>query len=315
MSEFLQSISGILTILFMIAVGYILAKFKWFDESSTDLLVKLVVNIALPAYMISTITKDFTATKLLHTLPDLRFPIISMVILYGISIALVHIIRIKKEHQGLFESMFLNSNTVFIGLPINMALFGEKSLPYVLVYYMANTAFFWTIGVYLIQKDSQYKEPFSIIKTLKKIFSPPLLGFIVGVIIVALDVKLPDFLMSDFTYIGDLTIPLSMIFIGIAISKVKIRQIKLNRANLGILFGRFIMAPIVMTLLVIHTDLPILMKQVFIIQSAMPVMTNAPIIARKYDADYEYASVMVTETTILSLFVVPVLILLVQQIN
>ena len=48
------------------------------------------------------------------------------------------------------------------------------------------------------------------------------------------------------------------------------------------------------------------MKKCFIIQSAMPVMTNTAIISRAYDADYKYAAIMVTITTILSLFIIPI---------
>ena len=81
-----------------------------------------------------------------------------------------------------------------------------------------------------------------------------------------------------------------------------------------ILFGRFVISPLLMTLIVWQANLPHLMKEVFIIQSAMPVMTNAPIIARMYDVDTDYAAVMVTETTLLTMLVVPILTFLVSTI-
>ena len=52
------------------------------------------------------------------------------------------------------------------------------------------------------------------------------------------------------------------------------------------------------------------MKQVFIIQSAMPVMTNAPVVARLYGADSDYAAVMVTESTLATMVVIPILMVL-----
>ncbi|MBW1606012.1 AEC family transporter [Lactobacillus sp. Sy-1] len=320
MAVFENSISGIVVILLMILLGFFLAKRGWFDDKSTKLIAKIVTQVALPAYMISTITSKFTAKTLLHTLPDLRFPVISMLILFGISVAVARALRIAKYHRGLFESMFFNSNTVFVGLPVNLALFGDRSLPYVLVYYMANTTFFWTLGVYLIQRDGDADSKFNLKQTLRKVFSPPLLGFIVAVIMVLLDIPkiqivhpiLKSFLESC-DYVGGLTTPLSMLFIGIAVSKVSIQDVKFNRLNWGILLGRFIMAPLLMTLLVTFTSMPILMKQVFILQSAMPVMTNAPVVSKLYNADDKYASLMVTETTLLSLIVIPILMTLVQK--
>ena len=65
-----------------------------------------------------------------------------------------------------------------------------------------------------------------------------------------------------------------------------------------------------MASIVYWMPLPNLMKQVFIIQSAMPVMTNAPVVARLYGADSNYASVMVTETTLATMVVIPILMLL-----
>lgn len=149
MSVFLNSISGVLVILVMISVGYFLARAGWFDEHSSRLIARLVTQIALPCYMLDTITRNFTTAELSQLLPNLKFPVVSMLILFGISVAVARLLQIRRSRRGLFESMFFNSNTVFIGLPINMALFGAKSVPYVLVYYMANTTFFWTLGVFI----------------------------------------------------------------------------------------------------------------------------------------------------------------------
>lgn len=310
MAMFLHAISGVLVILGMIAVGYVLAKRNWFDEASTKLIAKIVTQLALPCYMLSTIMTDFSTKELKALLPDLKFPVLSMSVLFVVSILVAHILHIRRNRQGLFESMFFISNTVFVGLAVNVALFGQKSLPYVLVYYMANTTFFWTLGVYLIGRDGGQRGHLNWRQTLKQIFSPPLLGFALAVVLVLLHVKLPPFLMADFGYIGGLTIPLSMIFIGISVANAGITHIRFNRYNLGVLFGSFLLAPALMSLLVLPSSMPVLMKQVFILQSAMPAMTNAPVVAKLYGADSDYAAIMVAETTILSLVVIPILILL-----
>ena len=301
-------------IILMVAVGYVLAAKGWFNEDSTRLLAKLVTQIALPPYMVISITRDFSKQELHTLLPDLRYPVISMFLLMLLAWGLVYVLHIDPSRRGLFTSMFFNSNTVFVGLPINMAIFGSKSLPYVLVYYMANTTIFWTIGVYFIQRDGSVGEHLSIGMILKKIFSAPLIGFMIGVVLVMLNIHLPKFLNQTFTYLGGLTIPLSMLFIGISVYTAGLRNMRLNRSSLGVLSGRFIFAPVLMTLLVAHSSMPILMKQVFILQSCMPVMTNAPVVAKLYHADADFASIMVTETTLMSLIVVPIMMVLIQKV-
>ena len=260
--------------------------------------------------MLYTITQRFTAADLLKMLPALRFPALSMVILLGVATAVAKIFAVGQDRRGLFISMFFNSNTIFVGLPINQALFGDASIPYVLIYYMCNTTFFWTLGTYLIQRDGEGEAQFDLKTSLKKVFSPPLMGFLLGLVLVMLQIKLPAFLASDLQYLGNLTTPLSMIFIGLSVSHVGVKQLVLGKEQLLILLGRFLVAPLLMATIVYWAPLPSLMKQVFIIQSAMPVMTNAPVVARLYGADSDYAAVMVTETTLATMVVIPILMLL-----
>ena len=310
MDIFLRSISGILVILGMILVGFIIGEKGWFDDKSRGLLAKLVTQVALPCYLLYTITQRFTAADLLKMLPALRFPALSMVILLGIATGVARIFAVRQDRRGLFISMFFNSNTIFVGLPINQALFGDASIPYVLIYYMCNTTFFWTLGTYLIQRDGEGEAQFDLKTSLKKVFSPPLMGFLLGLVLVMLQIKLPAFLASDLQYLGNLTTPLSMIFIGLSVSHVGVKQLVLGKEQLLILLGRFLVAPLLMASIVYWVPLPSLMKQVFIIQSAMPVMTNAPVVARLYGADSDYAAVMVTETTLATMVVIPILMLL-----
>lgn len=310
MDIFLRSISGILVILGMILVGFVIGEKGWFDDKSRGLLAKLVTQVALPCYMLYTITQRFTAADLLKMLPALRFPALSMVVLLGIATGVARIFAVRQDRRGLFISMFFNSNTIFVGLPINQALFGDASIPYVLIYYMCNTTFFWTLGTYLIQRDGEGEAQFDLKTSLKKVFSPPLMGFLLGIVLVMLQIKLPAFLASDLQYLGNLTTPLSMIFIGLSVSHVGVKQLVLGKDQLLILLGRFLVAPLLMATIVYWTPLPSLMKQVFIIQSAMPVMTNAPVVARLYGADSDYAAVMVTETTLATMVVIPILMLL-----
>ena len=310
MDIFLRSISGILVILGMILVGFVIGEKGWFDDKSRGLLAKLVTQVALPCYMLYTITQRFTAADLLKMLPALRFPALSMVVLLGIATGVARIFAVRQDRRGLFISMFFNSNTIFVGLPINQALFGDASIPYVLIYYMCNTTFFWTLGTYLIQRDGEGEAQFDLKTSLKKVFSPPLMGFILGLVMVMLQIKLPAFLASDLQYLGNLTTPLSMIFIGLSVSHVGVKQLVLGKEQLLILLGRFLVAPLLMATIVYWVPLPSLMKQVFIIQSAMPVMTNAPVVARLYGADSDYAAVMVTETTLATMVVIPILMLL-----
>ncbi|MBJ7694411.1 malate transporter [Weissella confusa] len=315
MATIIHSISGVLMILGLVAVGYALIKLRIFNDDDGRLskfLSGFVTKIAIPAYLIVSIPQDFTPASLVALGPKLILPVGSMLVLFILSFGVARLIHVNPTHKGLFQSLLFNSNTVTVGLPVNMALFGKESLPYVLVYYMANTIVFWTLGVYMIESDTQTGKHFDLKKTLKGVFTPPMIALLVAVVLVVFQIKLPAFLVTDLTDLGNTNVPLSLIFIGFSIAKTQRADLIPDKENITLAIGRFVMAPTVMALMMMPFDLPKLLKAVFVIQSAMPTMTNAAVMARELNGDYKFASVSITQTTLMMLVVIPVLMVIVS---
>lgn len=307
----LNALQSALSIVVMIALGFYLTRKGMFDEGVSKLFTRLVVDVSLPALMISNLLTVFDREKLYSAGNGIIIPFASMLICYITAIAVSKLIKVKPDRKGVFQAMFFASNTIFMGMPINLALFGEQSTPYVLFYYAANTTLFWTIGIYSISKDKKGCEDkiFSM-NTVKRIFSPPLLGFLVGILLVIMGIKLPTFIMDSCKYIGSLTTPLSLLFIGITFSTINIKDIKFDKDMVALILGRFVFSPLVVYALALVIPIPSLMTKVFIIQAAMPAITQSAIAAKAYDVDYRYATVMVTVSTVLSVLFIPVYMLL-----
>ena len=75
-------------------------------------------------------------------------------------------------------------------------------------------------------------------------FSPPLLGFIIGTILIITKINLPEFLDSSFTYMGQLSTPLSMLFIGTVIYNINFKELKIDLTTITIIIGKFFVVPI-----------------------------------------------------------------------
>jgi predicted permease len=315
----LNALEGVISVILMIALGFALAKKGWFGADSSALLSRLVVSVALPAYMISNLMGGYDRAKLVAMLPGLPVPFAVMLVSYAIASGLAALLRIRKERRGTFSSMFALSNTIFIGLPVNLALFGEESLPYVLLYYIANTTLFWTFGVYGIARDGSAREgrpkP-SLVSAdgLKRILSPPLVSFLLAVVLILIGIRLPSFLLDTCKAVGAMTTPLSMLFIGIVIARVEWGKLRLERDLLVVVAGRFALAPLLLVIVARPTNLPLLMKQVFFVQAMMPAMTQTPILAGAYGADSEYAGLVTALTTALSLATIPLCMLVIGGI-
>ena len=315
MDIIINALQSVLSIVVMIALGYYLTRKGLFDQGVSTLFSRLVLEVSLPAMMVSNLLTVFDREKLYSAGKGLIIPFASMVICYTAAMAVAKLIKVRPERRGVFQAMFFASNTIFIGMPVNLALFGEKSVPYVLFYYAANTTLFWTIGVYGISRDKKgCKDRIFSMNTVKHIFSPPFLGLLTGLLLVILGIKLPGFIMDSLKYIGNLTTPLSLIFIGITFSNIRLKDIKFDKDMAALLFGRFVFSPLVVYALSLVITIPNLMVKVFIIQSSMPVIAQAALTAKAFDADYQYATVMVTVTTVLSVLLIPVYMVLMSGI-
>lgn len=152
------------------------------------------------------------------------------------------------------------------------------------------------------------------IDTLKRIFNPPLIGFLIGVGLVLLQIKLPKFIFDSFKMVGGLTTPLSIFCVGITMYEMGFKNFRLDKDSILVFAGRFLVTPFITWLLSHFIPVPKLMRDVFIIMSAMPVMVNSAIISRVYNGDYEFATAMITYSTVFSVVIMPFLMVLIKII-
>lgn len=306
MMEFIHSIQSMISIILMIGVGYWLTRKGWLNTVIGGAFARLITNVALPSYMIWNLMSSFNKELLLELAQGLLVPFAAIGLCFVIAVMAAKVIRVPQPRRGIFRSMFFVSNSIFIGLPVNLALFGEASVPYVLLYYIANTTFFWTIGVAGIQQDGQNdRSGVNWRAVAGKVFSPPLLGFLTALALILLDWKLPKFALDTCHYLGNLTTPLSMLFIGLTICSVNLKELQFSRDMATVLAGRFLVAPAVIFGVAQLLPLPLLMQKVFVIQAALPVMTQTAIVAQSYGADAKYGAVVTTLSTLVGMLVVP----------
>ena len=304
----LSALQGVFTILILIVVGVVITKMGLLDQNMQEKLTKIVLWFSVPFQLFENSSGTFT-------LPFIReyglFILLPYVIMFG-SIAVgflcTRIFRIQEHRRGLFVTMFSLSNNIFVGLPVCTAIFGDAGISFVCMYLFCNTTTFWTFGISQIAKDAGQKFKFGP-RTLMQIFSPPLCGFLAGVVVAILGIQLPEIIVVPMRYLGSLTIPLAMILAGAIIAGMGRRAFRLDRAGIGILVGRILVAPVLALVLCKLFVLPLTMTGVFVVESAMPVMTQAMIMARFYKADYELSAQMICVTTMASLVMVPILVL------
>lgn len=298
----ISAFQNVLSIFMMIFLGFFLAKKGFFTDELAEQFVKIVFNISLPLQMLAGVCENFTKKMLLESSKGILVALISLSLSYIIGIILLSTFCKNRKGRSLYEIFFTFPNTIFLGLPVCISILGNESIPYVLIYNLATTILFWTFGIYRIKKEANTNDHEN---PIKKIMSPPLLGFIIGITLLILNIKIPTFILDTFNYIGNITTPLSMFVIGIMLSNIDIKNHKFNLCYIIILMGKFIILPIITFTILNHIDLSTTLRNTFILESTMPSMSQTAMVAKQYNLEENEASFVVGLSTLLSLIVLP----------
>ena len=310
MSLFLTSITSIIPIIAIIVLGYILQVKGWFGDAFGPNLSRLIMNVALPASIFVSVMKYLTLDKLISLSGGLLYTFVAFILGYIVAYIAVVVFKVRPGRRGTMINTFVNANTIFIGLPLNVALFGDQALPYFLIYYITNTISTWTLGVYLMTSDSKSGQSKKASKfDWKKLLPAPLVGFLVALLFLILRISIPDFATNTLTYVGNIVTPLSLIYIGIVLAKAGLKTITFDKDTIVTLVGRFILAPLIMLLVLkfFAPNMETVEFKTFMIQSATPALAVLPILANQGKGDVEFSTNVVTLSTVLFIVVIPIL--------
>ncbi|MCK3894964.1 AEC family transporter [Streptococcus suis] len=311
MVQILTSIENIFPIIFIIALDFYLNEKGWFGKEFGANISRLVMNVALPASIFISVLKYLTLDKLIEVAPGLLFTFGGVILAYLAGYLVIKIFKVPAGRRGVLLNMFANANTIFIGLPLNIALFGDNSISYFLVYYITNTISTWAFGALLIAQDAKNPEDKQTGNfNWRKLLPAPLVGFLISLFFLFFKIPVPTFVDSTLSYIGNIVTPLSLIYIGIVLSKAGLSSIRFDRDTVLALIGRFLLSPILMYLILAlwGSQLPRIEYNTFMVQAAVPGLAVLPILANEGKGDVQYATNVVTTSTILFVVVIPIVV-------
>lgn len=309
LSEFLHSVSSVTVILLLTATGYFCAVRGWLTPSARSFLNKLIMNIAIPCMCIYGLTTQLERAMLMEYGRYLIVPTCTISLNYLLSFALGKLLRLPKQSLGVFVLMCSMSNTMFVGYAMCHELFGDPSVPYIMLFYLVSTTFTQTVGISVV-RWSGGAGAHSLKKALKFLTSPAVLAVITGITLVLLDVRLPSLVESYMGYMNRIVSPLAMVLTGGILHDIGLRNLRVDGKCGVMLAFRFLFAPTLVLLGCSLMGVEGLARKVFAVEAAMPVLSIAPVLASEYGADEQFAARGAAISTLCSFVVIPVLILI-----
>lgn len=294
----------LLLFLYMIC-GVIVSRLKIIRDNNRQVLVRLLMDVAMPMMVLDAFNKPVTREELLSSLWVMIIALAGCVVT-----GLAGLLMWKKQPDYkrkvlMYASMFSNAGNA--GLPIVSLVFGPTGVFYASMYLIPPRILQWTVGLGLFVKP----EKGGWVKNV--LLNPMVVMIYIGAILMATNWQIPGVFGTAIANLGDMTAPLSMILIGATLADMNWRML-LDRSVLLISFLRLIAFPLLFTVLLSLLHVDEITMNVCVILLAMPVASNTAAMAERYGGDHVFASACVSVSTLLSVVTVPIITWLIQLI-
>ncbi|NPV87993.1 AEC family transporter [Coprothermobacteraceae bacterium] len=255
----------IVSLLLLIALGYVLRAYRILDAADGKTLYKLIFDIALPALAfqamyLSTFDRGLVAIAagvlILHVLGNALF---------------------RVAPPRLKEVVFAGwlGNTAFMGYPIVQMIYGQEALVKAVVYDQTNIAL-----VILLWIGRDWKS----------LLRAPFIGMALGFLLH--NVPLPSVVLDAIRMVASLTSPLAMIYTGFNLNVNWVsRVVPAAVMKLAVL-------PAIGLAVAKTFGLPQLDASVFVLQAGMPTMVASVIFGQELRLDTSFLSKAVVMSTI-----------------
>lgn len=302
--EMFTIIESVLSLFMMILVGVYANKKKIITSEINKSLTNILIHIALPFMIVSSFIFTYNDTIKNNVIKTFYYSFVAYIIIIIVSTILV--LPIKGDKKTILHFANIFPNTGYIGFPILNSIYGSEGVIYGSIFNMFFVILVWTYGILLFKGNLNKEDVKHEIK--KILFNPSLIAVFIGIIIMVFNIQLPNAILNSIDSIGNITGPLSMIIIGVILSN---SQIKKYLKDYTIYYGlttKLVIIPAIFCFISIFMGDTSKAINTVIIMTAMPASAMTSILAESFNKEKEYAAVIVSLTTLGTIFTVPTLL-------
>lgn len=283
-------------------IGYIACKKDMLDATAGQKLSWIVVNVANPSLIISSAINEegkITGDTLLLTV---AIAIAMYILLLLLAKIIPWIFKVPHKDYGIYKVMSVFNNIGFMGFPVIAAVYGKSALLYGAVFMIPYNVLIYTYGIQILKGANGEKETFQI----KKILNIGVLACVLAAVLYISRFPVPQFAKAVTEGLSNLTGPLSMIVIGISMTKIPLRELFTDIRLLIFSAVKLLVIPILGMLIIKQFVTDEIICGVCMVMLATPVGSMTAMLAQQYGGDQETVTKGVSLTTILSVITIPV---------
>jgi malate permease and related proteins len=302
-AQFFFLLQIVAPIFVVMGTGYAMRKLGVLSAEADRSLIRVVVIVLYPCLALDTIVGNEALTRPANLIwpPILGFASI----LLGIAVARLGA-RAFRVPEGPARRTFVFTNSLqnygYIPLPLCAALFDRNTMGVLFALFLGVELAFWSVSLWQLTGHTEKGS-------WKKAINPQIVAIVTSIILNFLHGEkwIPVAIDQTFHLMGVCAVPMALLLSGALIADyMNVQSLRHGtRTVLGACVVRLAVAPIVIILVAKFGPFDQALKQVLIMQAAMPAAIFPIVVTKVNDGDVPVALQVVLGTSLVGLFTIP----------
>lgn len=294
----------IFSMFLMIAVGYMIVKIGMFQSEDSKILSNLIVYIFSPCVILDSFQIKLTEDKI----KGLVLALFVSIVVHILMIVGTKLLDTVFHFNGIEKASIIYSNCGYLIIPLVGAVLGKEWVFYTTAFIFVQTILMWTHCNSLISRKAE-KDYMEILT------NPNIIAMVIGLVLFALEIRLPGVIGSCVSSFGNMISPASMLVIGMVIGNVDLGWVFTQKRPYLICFIRLIFYPVLAVVAFgllgrtgIHADAEYILM-VVLLATAAPAAAMVTQLAQIHEKDVKYASVINVMSVIFCIITMPIMVM------
>lgn len=297
--SFFDTLCEMLVILFAMAMGFLARRLGYFNGETDQRLSKVILNITMPAMIVSAVITGDTLPELREVLAVLKVAAVFYLLEMVFALVVPRFLGGTPGQRGVWRFGLVFGNIAFIGYPVATALFGPGALFYAVILAMPFNLLSYTLGPLMLVGAKRFQW--------KQLLTPCTVAAVLGLFFALTRLRPPAIVGNCLAFVGDVTVPLSLLVVGSLLAGLPVGQVFKSPRLWCLSLLRLLALPGILFLLLRPLGTEPTLLGIAVIEMAMPVAINGSMLCLEYGGDKETMAQATLLTTAASIVTIPLI--------
>lgn len=296
---FFDVFQEMLILLFAMALGYLANRLGYLGGEIDQKICKIILNITMPCMIVAAVADGDTLPGTAEILAVLKVA----AVFYGMEILITVIfprfLGGTDKQKGVWRYTLMFPNMAFIGYPVSVSLFGPEALFYAVILVLPFNLLSYSLGPLMLAGKGRFRW--------RQLTSPCIIAAVIALVVALSHIGLPAILGECLGFVGDVTVPLSLLVVGSLLAGLPARQVFASPRLWVLSAVRLLGMPILLWVILtwMHVEPP-MVAGVAVVLMAMPTAVNGTMLSLEYGGDTDCMAQITFLTTLASIITIPV---------